>query len=157
MDDDMIRLLAEKDGVIMINFGSSFLNEDYRTKREAAQAHLATYREENNLAEDDSVAQAYARTYFAENVGYADIADVVAHIDHVVNLVGIDHVGLGSDYDGVGDSLPMGLKDVSTYPNLVYELLKKGYSDEDIQKILGENALRVWSEVERLAQASPTG
>jgi membrane dipeptidase len=154
MSDDMIRLLAEKGGVIMINFGSSFLSEDYRTKREAADADIAAYLEENNLTEADSTAQAYTRSYYADNVGYADIADVVAHIDHVVDLVGIDHVGLGSDFDGVGDSLPTGLKDVSYYPNLVYELLKKGYSDEDIQKILGENALRVWSDVERLAQAS---
>ena len=83
-------------------------------------------------------------------------AGLGAAYDHVVNLVGIDHVGLGSDYDGVGDSLPTGLKDVSTYPNLIYELLQKGYSDEDIRKILGENALRVWSEVERIAQASQT-
>jgi membrane dipeptidase len=151
MSDDMIRLLAEKNGVIMINFGSSFLSEEYRAKREAADAHIETYLEENNLAEADSAAQEYARSYYADNVGYADIADVVAHIDHVVNLVGIDYVGLGSDFDGVGDSLPVGLKDVSAYPNLVYELLKKGYSEEDIQKLLGENALRVWSEVERLA------
>lgn len=151
MSDAMIRLLAEHNGVIMINFGSSFLSEAYRAKREAADAHIETYLAENNLTEADSAAQAYARSYYADNVGYADIADVVAHIEHVVNLVGIDHVGLGSDFDGVGDSLPVGLKDVSAYPNLVYELLKKGYSEEDIQKILGENVLRVWSEVERLA------
>ncbi|HMB91825.1 MAG TPA: dipeptidase [Rhodothermales bacterium] len=154
MNDDMIRLLAEKNGVIMINFGSSFLSEEYRTKREAADAHIETYLEENNLTEADSAAQEYTRSYYADHVGYADISNVVAHIDHVVNLVGIDHVGLGSDFDGVGDSLPIGLKDVSAYPSLVYELLKKGYSDEDIKKILGENALRVWSEVEQLAAAS---
>ena len=151
MDDAMIRLLAKKGGVIMINFGSSFLTEDYRTKDAAAKTNIAAYLEENNLTEADPAAQDYARSYYADNVGYADIADVVAHIEHVVNLVGIDHVGLGSDFDGVGDSLPVGLKDVSAYPNLIYELLKKGYSDEDIQKIMGENALRVWSEVERLA------
>ena len=156
MSDDMIRLLAEKNGVIMINFGSSFLSEEYRAKREAADAHIETYLEENNLTEADSAAQEYARSYYADNVGYADIADVVAHIDHVVNLVGIDYVGLGSDFDGVGDSLPVGLKDVSAYPNLVYELLKKGYSEEDIQKLLGENALRVWSEVERQASTLQT-
>ena len=66
---------------------------------------------------------------------YADIGDVIAHIDHVVDLVGVDHVGIGSDYDGVGDSLPTGLKDVSSYPNLIYELLKRGYSEDDVRKI----------------------
>ncbi len=69
----------------------------------------------------------------------------------MVDLVGVDHVGLGSDFDGVGDSLPTGLKDASDYPNLIYELLVRGYSEEEIAKICGENLLRVWSQVERIA------
>ena len=73
---------------------------------------------------------------------------VADHIDHVVEVSGIDHVGLGSDFDGVGDSLPTGLKDVADYPNLIYTLLKRGYSDEDIQKICSGNVLRVWRSVE---------
>ncbi len=76
------------------------------------------------------------------------------HIDHVVKLIGIEHVGIGSDYDGVGDSLPVGLKDVSSYPNLVQGLLDRGYSDADIKKILGENMLRVWRQAEAFAQAN---
>jgi len=79
---------------------------------------------------------------------------VLDHIDHVVNLVGIDYVGIGSDYDGVGDSLPVSLKDVSDYPNLVEGLLDRGYSEDDIKKILNENVLRVWREVEAVAKAS---
>ncbi len=86
--------------------------------------------------------------------GYANIKDVIKHIDHVVKLVGIDHVGFGSDFDGVGDSLPEGLKDVSYYPNLIFELLKAGYSDKDIEKICSGNILRVWSEVEKSAENS---
>ncbi|MCE7943477.1 MAG: membrane dipeptidase, partial [Chlorobi bacterium CHB1] len=74
------------------------------------------------------------------------------NIDHVVKLVGIDHVGFGSDFDGVGDSLPTGLKSVADFPNLIYELLKKGYSDKDIEKICSGNLLRVWSEVEKTAK-----
>ncbi len=74
--------------------------------------------------------------------------------DHVVKLIGIEHVGIGSDYDGVGDSLPLGLKDVSTYPNLVQGLLDRGYSDGDIKKVLGENMLRVWREAEAYAKAN---
>jgi membrane dipeptidase len=86
------------------------------------------------------------------SIGYADISDVMKHIDHVVQLIGVDHVGLGSDFDGLGDSLPTGLKDVSMYPNIIYELLKKGYSDKDIKKICSGNVLRVWSEVEETAK-----
>ena len=74
------------------------------------------------------------------------------HFDRVVQLVGIDHIGIGSDYDGVGDTLPIGLKDVSTYPALIQGLLERGYSRKDIQKILGGNLIRVWKEVEEYAE-----
>jgi membrane dipeptidase len=79
------------------------------------------------------------------------VSDVADHIDHVVKLVGIEHVGIGSDYDGVGYTLPIGLKDVSTYPNLVAELLRRDYSESDIEKLLGGNLMRVWKAVEREA------
>ena len=69
----------------------------------------------------------------------------------MINLVGIDYVGLGSDFDGVGDNLPEGLKDASCYPNLIYELLKKGLTEEDIQKICSGNLLRAWSQIEKVA------
>ena len=80
--------------------------------------------------------------------------DVADHIDHIAQLVGIDHVGLGSDFDGVTE-VPEGLEDVSCYPNLIYELLKRGYGKQDIRKICGENFLRVWTEVERAGSACP--
>jgi membrane dipeptidase len=86
------------------------------------------------------------------NFRNVDISVVADHIDHVVKLAGIDHVGFGSDFDGVGPSLPIGLEDVSKMPNLVYLLLKRGYSDGDIKKICGENMLRVWSRVEQVAK-----
>ena len=76
------------------------------------------------------------------------------HFDHVVALTGIDHVGIGSDFDGVGDSLPTGLKDVSQYPNLIEGFLERGYSEDDIRKILGGNLLRVWSEIEDFSDAA---
>ena len=82
---------------------------------------------------------------------FSDVEMVANHIDHVVKLAGIDHVGLGSDFDGVGDSLPVGLKDVSQFPNLVKVLLQRGYSEEDIAKICYQNVFRVWSEVEKVA------
>ncbi|MBP8097419.1 MAG: membrane dipeptidase, partial [Saprospiraceae bacterium] len=82
---------------------------------------------------------------------YSDVKKVVDHIDHVVKLAGIDHVGLGSDFDGVGDSLPVGLKDVADYPNIVHELLLRGYSEEDIAKICSKNLLRLWRQVEQVS------
>jgi len=108
MSDDMIRALAQNGGVIMVNYGSSFVTGK-------ARSHVT-----------------------ARDAAYKD------HIDF--------HVGIGSDYDGVGDSLPVGLKDVSSYPNLVHGLLMRGYSDEDIEKILGLNLLRVWRKVEAAAE-----
>ena len=72
------------------------------------------------------------------------------HIDHIAKLVGVDHVGLGSDFDGVTE-VPVGLEDVSAYPNLIYELLKRGYGEQDIRKICGENFLGVWSQIEKAA------
>jgi len=153
MSDDMIKQLAEKGGVIQINFGSSFLDDNYRK----VEAGMWQYIQEHHLEYGSDEAKTFMKTYRREhNLGYADVTDVVAHIDHVVQLVGVDHVGLGSDFDGVGDSLPYGLKDVSYYPNLIYELLKKGYSDADIEKICSGNILRVWAEVDNFAKVSRT-
>jgi membrane dipeptidase len=87
----------------------------------------------------------------------ATAADVAEHINHVVKLVGVEHVGLGSDFDGVGDNVPEDLEDVSQYPNLLYELLKMGYSREDLKQICGENTLRVWTAVEGVAREMQSG
>jgi len=156
--DDMIVRLAENGGVVMINFGSAFLvqrAQDYGAlRRETFDKYIA----DNgiDLGDDgptDAVAEAFATFFEAEHGSYpyATLSETLDHFDHVVQLVGVEHVGIGSDYDGVGDSLPVGLKDVSTYPNLVEGLLERGYSDADIKLILGENLLRVWREVEATA------
>ena len=148
MGDDMIKALAANGGTIGINFGSSFLVEAIRQGGEA----MSQYLEENGVRPDSDDGREYARRYRQKTgLGYADVGDVVAHIDRVVQLAGVDHVGLGSDFDGLGDSLPTGLKDVSFYPNLIYELLKAGYSEEDIAKICSGNVLGVWTVVERKA------
>ena len=153
MSDDMIKLLAKNGGVMQINFGSPFLREDYQ-KLEAQQGkEVMSYMRDHHLKFGDPDAETYLKQYRKDHpVTFADVTDVANHIDHVVKLVGVDYVGIGSDFDGVGDSLPTGLKDVSMYPNLVYELLKRGYSDKDIQKICGGNLLRVWSQVEQRAK-----
>ena len=140
--------MAKKGGVVQINFGSSFLNDAYRLNFDP----LYKYIEENNMKYSDPETQKYIKKFKEEHpIDFADISEVVDHIDHVVQIAGIDHVGLGSDFDGLGDSLPEGLKDVSGYPNLILELLKRGYSQEDIEKICSGNLLRVWSEVEKIA------
>ncbi len=151
MNDDMIKLLAEKGGVIQINFGSSFLSNASQDQFSIIKAYLAEYREAQGLSENDSTYIAYAAQYLIEMDPFEDIKTVVDHIDHVVAIAGIDYVGLGSDFDGVGNSLPKGLKDVSTYPHLIYELLMRGYSDQDIEKICSQNAFRVWEENMRVA------
>ena len=149
MSDDLIQALADRDGVIMISFGSTFLRgayqEDSRSLGDRIDAHLAEQGLEPGTREG-----ALAREEMRKSNPIGTLEDVADHIDHVVALVGIDHVGLGSDYDGV-TALPAGLHDVSTYPDLVAELLLRGYKDEDIEKILGGNALRVWEDVERVA------
>jgi membrane dipeptidase len=151
MSDEMIKLLAEKDGVIQINFGSMFVSGKINRAFELRKKNVSKYIEENNLQGEEK--DKYYDEYEKKNpLGDADISDVVANIDHVVKLVGIEHVGLGSDFDGVSGQLPVGLKDVSCYPNLIYELLKKGYTEIDIKKICSENFLRVWSQVEETAR-----
>lgn len=149
MNDEMIEILGENDGVIMISFGSTFLREGYDAEGDAIRDSLLRELEEAGYEEGTAE---WVRRFEEERKNHliGTTEDVVAHINHVVDLVGIEHVGLGSDYDGVF-ALPHGLEDASTYPHLVYLLLLEGYSDEDIRKILGENALRVWSDVELAA------
>lgn len=149
MGDAMIERLAENDGVIMISFGSTFLREGFGADGDSTRAQITDLMEEEGYEEGSPEAVRWFEQQRKANL-LGSTEDVLAHINHVVDLVGVDHVGLGSDYDGVF-ALPEGLEDVSTYPNLVYHLLMDGYSDDDVRKILGENALRVWSDVERMA------
>jgi len=159
MNDEMIKRLAENGGVVQINFGSSFVTADARRYASEMGDLMEAYKEEHPDASYAEMKAAIGPS-FQEQHGpfpYASTADVLDHIDHVVALTSIDNVGIGSDFDGVGDTLPTGLKDVSSYPNLIEGLLGRGYSESDIRKILGENLLRVWSEVEAFAaQAAMT-
>lgn len=154
MDDDMIRALARNGGVIQIAFGSSFVNGAYQ----AADAGLWRFIEEHKIDLASAEGRSRLQEYRAEHrFPEVTIADVVANIDHVVKLVGVDHVGFGSDFDGVGDSLPTGMNSVADYPNLLFALLRLGYSEKDIEKICSGNLLRVWSEVEKTAQKLQAG
>ena len=154
MSDDMIKRLAETGGVIMVNYGSAFLTEDANKYSLAGRAAEKIWKEDKPELTESEAEEQFKIFWEVEHgpLPFANLGDVLDHIDHVVELTSIDHVGIGSDYDGVGDSLPAGLKDVSSYPNLVAGLLERGYSERDIRKILGENLLRVWQAVEDHAQ-----
>lgn len=158
MDDDMIKRLGENNGVIQINFGSAFLDGEISKKRDELREKLQELLAAKGLSYRDEAAKAIIEQFQKDNPSvYADLDIVADHIDHVVKLAGIDHVGFGSDFDGVGDSLPTGLKDVSQYPNLIYTLLKRGYSEEDIAKICYKNVWRVWNEVQDVAKNMQSG
>jgi len=154
MSDEMIVELGRRGGVIQINFGSDFLDAEITKGRAANRNELNARLEAAGLKADDPLAKPIIEDFKREHPElYADVKRVADHIDHVKSLAGIDHVGIGSDFDGVGDSLPTGLKDVSMYPNLIYELLKRDYSEEDIEKICFKNVWRVWNQVNEIAAA----
>ena len=152
VDDNMLKALAKKGGVIQINFGSSFVSEAPSLYFDQMKDYLNNHVLDIKSASKEDIDN--VRDEFMDNnpFPYANVSIVADHIDRVVNLVGVDHVGLGSDFDGVGDSLPEGLKDVSMYPNLINELLTRGYNKEDLKKILSGNLLRVWKQVESYAR-----
>jgi len=155
MSDEMIRALAAKGGVMMINFGSSFLTDEARRWFENMDQARAAWLEQNGYDEHSPERRDFGRQYREQNpFPYADMDDLMAHFTHVIELVGIDHVGIGSDFDGVGDSLPEGMKDVSFYPALVERLLRLEYPFDDIRKVMSGNLMRVWRQAEAHAKQS---
>ena len=147
MSDDMIKALGRNGGVIQINFGASFLDSVARSNKTLHDS-LTKILEAKKLTSASAEAQPIIEQFGKQHKElFSDVERVADHIDHVVQLAGIDHVGIGSDFDGVGDSLPLGLKDVSTYPNLIAVLLKRGYAPADIEKICYGNIARVWNKV----------
>ena len=152
LSDALIAAIGETGGVVMINYGSAFLTKEANAYNDGLEAAYKAWLAETGKQADDDLAESFGAVYRARTpYPFATLSDVLDHIDHVVEIAGLDHVGLGSDYDGVGNSLPTGLKDVSTYPTLVAGLLERGYSEEDIAKILGGNLLRAWRDVEAVA------
>jgi membrane dipeptidase len=153
MDDEMLQKLAANGGVIQINFGSSFLDGELQKINDQNRASLNKILSEKGVDWRDEKAKPIIKKFHRRHPTlYSDVKKVADHIDHVVKVAGIDHVGFGSDFDGVGDSLPTGLKDVSAYPNLIEELLKRGYSVSDIEKICYANVFRVWKQVLAFAE-----
>ena len=157
MTDDMIRALAAKGGVIQINYHIGFLSQEYKDARKAIDAEYAPRDKANTdkYADDEAqqiiagqkLSDEFVRAGKLPKVSYEKIVD---HIDHAVKIAGADHVGLGSDFDGA--VMPIGMEDASMLPKITESLLRRGYTESDIRKILGENTLRVMAEVERVSR-----
>jgi membrane dipeptidase len=161
MTDDMLRALAAKGGVVHINYFEAFLDSDFQ-KREAAlkteSAQVDAIDDSTPKFGDRSRNGPAVRKINAarvEKLGRVPLSKLLDHFEHAVKVAGIDHVGLGSDFDGVDDMLPEGMEDISKMPNLVRGLMERGFSDDDILKILGGNTLRVMRAVEQVAKARP--
>jgi membrane dipeptidase len=153
--DDLLRRIAKNGGVVQVNFYSYFLDAETvgpqgeaRDKRLKVQQDLLNekYKDDpERLAEESDKLEA------ANPLAPLPLSKLIEHIDYIVKVAGIDHVGLGADFDGAMD-FPAGAQNVSMLPNITYELLKRGYSERDIRKVLGENFLRVFAEAERVSR-----
>lgn len=152
LSDDLLREIARHGGVVHVNFFPAFLTSElvaaYARRSEQANAMRKKYKNEQEFL-------AGIQTWLQDNpLPATSVSDVVDHIDHIAKVAGIDHVGLGSNFDGIV-SVPADLHDVSCFPRITQELLNRGYKPEQIRKILGENTLRVFQQVERSARDLP--
>ncbi len=148
--DDVLRMLPANGGVVMVNFFPGFISTAYRQRgaaRDAEEARLKNLypgQPERRKAAIDAWDVAHPRVA-------ATLAEVANHVEHVRNIAGVDHVGIGSDYDGIDGTAPQGLEGVETYPALFKELARRGWSDQDLAKLSGGNVLRVMEQAERVA------
>jgi len=145
--DSILRLVTANGGIVMVNFNPGFVSETVRLYEDSIATRTKTLR----AAGVDTVALADSAKRWDKNAPRATLQQVADHIEHVRDVAGIDHVGLGSDFDGI-TSVPAGLENVSKFPDLVAELLKRGWKVEDVKKIVGLNALRVLREAQRVSQ-----
>jgi membrane dipeptidase len=152
--DDLLKRIAKNGGVVQVNFYSQFVDVTTVKPQDAARSEKlrAQQAELNEKYKDDPerLSEESDKLEAANPLPPLPISKLIDHIDHIVKVAGIDHVGIGADFDGAND-MPEGARDVSMLPNITYELLKRGYSEQDIRKILGENLLRVMTQAERVA------
>ena len=155
LTDDMIKALAKNGGVLQLNFYPAYLDDEYNQNIEKYSKSVSVPVDSiRKLYKNDQKTMREEISKFRKLFPYPQSVSVerlIDHIDHVVKLVGVDYVGIGSDFDGLS-VFPKGLEDVSKMPIITYHLLKRGYSEEDIKKIVGGNFLRVWEAVEKTAQ-----
>ena len=145
--DDILRELPKNGGVVMVTFVSSFINCEVGKVLQPAMAEIGL--RARAAATPEEAAKIRAEGYAAIKLPPTSIAMVADHIEHIRNIAGVDHVGIGGDFDG-NDWWPEGLDDVSTYPKLFAELIRRGWSDEDLKKLAGENLLRAWARTEEV-------
>jgi membrane dipeptidase len=157
MSDDMIKALAAKGGVIQINYERSFIDQAYKDAYDRETGGVVKHLSEvaKNCNNDQAcmsreMATIQQRLMAEAKLPHVSWERIIDHIDHAVKLVGADHVGLGSDFDGA--DMPDGMEDCSKLPKLTEALMRKGYSDDDIRKILGENTLRILEQAERVSR-----
>jgi membrane dipeptidase len=157
MTDRMMKDLAAKGGVIQINYHVGFLSQEFRNAEKAnPEINKAIAEEVQKRCGDDEACQLLegdrlTREYVERGkLPRVDWKKIIEHINHAVKVAGVDHVGLGSDFDGA--NMPYGMEDASKLPKITDALLKKGYAEDDLKKILGENTLRVMAEVERVSR-----
>ncbi len=149
LSDTLIKAIADKNGVVMINFGSLFLDSICMKNC----YYVLNWYESTGIKMLSKEGIDFARKYGETHKLLSNSKELVDHIDHIVKIAGVDYVGLGSDYDGIGPTQPTDLPDVSAYPVIVFELLKRGYTENDIKKILSENFFRVWNDVIKIADS----
>ena len=159
----MLRALAAKGGVVHINFYEGFLDAGFAQKESRLKAEEAEQKPDRQphaqVRRPPGERPGRARrstTRRIAKLGRIPLSRLLDHFEHAVKVAGVDHVGLGSDFDGVDDLLPEGMEDVSKMPNLVRGLMERGFSDDDILKILGGNTLRVMREVEQVSHRLQT-
>ena len=147
--DDVLKMLPTNGGVVMVTFVPGFLSPavaEYEKQAEAEQKQVEQAHP-NDAAAVKTAMDAWGQAHPAPRATLAEVAD---HIDYIRQVAGIDHIGIGSDFDGI-TSVPVGLEDVSKYPALFAELVRRGYSDQDLKKIAGLNVLRVWRKADEVA------
>jgi len=149
LSDILIKSIAEKKGVVMIALGSMFLDSicSYNI------SYLLHYFDSTGIDYRSQEGMEYIQTYMQTHKLFAEANQFVDHIDHAVEIAGIDHVGIGTDYDGIGPVKPIGLPDITSYPVIVAELLKRGYTENELEKIMAKNFMRVWNEVLEVAKS----
>jgi membrane dipeptidase len=160
MTDDMLRALAKNGGVVMINYEVSFLSEEYRVASDRQNGDVVTALAAmskkcggNEACSTLENARINTEAMQSGKLPKVTWDTIIEHIDHAVKVAGVDHVGLGSDFDGA--TMPIGMDDATMLPKITEALMKKGYSAEDVTKILGGNLLRVMEQVEKVAHGSP--